>query len=351
MNGSDSVGAPKIVCENLWKVYGAARQNEIEQVVLANMQRDAARKQYGLTVGVAGVSFEIRKGEIFCIMGLSGSGKSTLLRHVNRLIEPSAGRVSIDGVDLSTLSKRELDEMRSKHIGMVFQHMALWPHRNIIENVAFGLEVRGVDRARREQAASEALKLVQLPEWGNHYPDELSGGMQQRVGLARALAADPDVLLMDEPFSALDPLIRRDMQNDFLALVKAMGKTVLFITHDLEEAIKLGDRVAVMRDGYFVQIGTPLEILTKPKNDYVGEFVRGVSQLHHLSAKDATIPCKDVEVISGLGVVNFDARLDEMIEIVGKAESSVAVRENGSLIGVVTKDSLLSSIAKRLPRS
>ncbi|MEX0758375.1 MAG: glycine betaine/L-proline ABC transporter ATP-binding protein, partial [Tistlia sp.] len=276
--------AVPVKCRNVWKIYGERENEALAAMREAPLSKDEVRTRFDCVVGVQDVSFDVGAGETFCIMGLSGSGKSTLLRHVNRLIEPSSGTVEINGQDISRLSARDLERLRADSIGMVFQHMALWPHRTIRDNVGFGLEVRGVGRRERSAAAERALDLVQLGGWESRYPDELSGGMQQRVGLARALASNPDILLMDEPFSALDPLIRRELQDQFAELAKAMNKTVLFITHDLEEAIQVGHRVAIMKDGAFVQVGRPEEILTRPADDYVARFVRGVSHLHFLTA-------------------------------------------------------------------
>ena len=221
---------------------------------------------------VRGVSFDVAPGEVFVVMGLSGSGKSTLVRMLNRLHDPSAGQVLLDGEDILKLDDDRLREVRRKKISMVFQHFGLFPHRRIVDNVAFGLEVQGIDREHRSARANEVLEVVGLQGWGNAYPDELSGGMQQRVGLARALCTDPEIMLFDEPFSALDPLIRRDMQDEVVRLQKEVKKTMIFITHDLMEALKLGDRIAIMKDGKFVQVGTPEDVVAHPADDYVADF-------------------------------------------------------------------------------
>ena len=246
-----------IECRNLWRIFGSRSAEALAAAKAGTVDKESALKQFGRVIGVADASFTVGKGEIFCIMGLSGSGKSTLLRHVNRLIEPTSGSVHVDGQDVMGLSDCELRALRARKIGMVFQHMALWPHKTIAGNVAFGLEVQGVEKAACRDAAEQALEKVGLGGWGERYPDELSGGMQQRVGLARALAADPDILLMDEPFSALDPLIRCDLQDEFLSLSEKSHKTTLFITHELEEAMRIGHRIAVMKDGRIEQTGTP----------------------------------------------------------------------------------------------
>ena len=263
-----------IECRGVWKIFGDREREALAAVRSRGIGKGEVFAEFGCVVGVRDVSFEVAEGEIFCIMGLSGSGKSTLIRHVNRLIDPSAGEVLVEGVDVNSLVPEALRELRSNRIGMVFQNMALLPHRTVRDNVALGLELRGVDKAARSATAESTLERVELAGWGERYPDELSGGMKQRVGLARALAADPHILLMDEPFSALDPLIRRELQQEFMTLASQMNKTTLFITHDLDEAIRIGRRIAIMKDGLLVQIGTPEDIVTNPKDDYVAEGIR-----------------------------------------------------------------------------
>ena len=226
-------------------------------------------ERFNAVVGVADVSLSIRPGEIFCVMGLSGSGKSTLVRHINRLLEPTSGEITVDGRDILALSPEDLRAYRNRNISMVFQNFALLPHRSVLDNIAMPLEIRSVNKNLRLAKAQQVLEMVELDGWGNKFAHELSGGMQQRVGLARALAADPDVLLMDEPFSALDPLIRRQLQDEFITLSDVMKKTTVFITHDLDEAVRVGERIAIMRDGKIVQVGTPEEIITAPADDYV----------------------------------------------------------------------------------
>jgi glycine betaine/proline transport system ATP-binding protein len=272
----------KIVCEDVWKVFG----KRAERVMDASEDREALAKSLRCTIAVREVNFFVQEGEVFVIMGLSGSGKSTLLRCINRLVEPSFGRVVMDGKDLSVMNKQELRQVRLEKMGMVFQNFALLPYRNVLDNTAFGLEVQGLSKQDRYKRAYEALDLVGLIEWTKHYPSELSGGMQQRVGLARALALNPEILLMDEAFSALDPLIRKQMQEEFLKLVAIVKKTIVFITHDLDEALNLADRIAVMKDGRIVQIGTPEEIVMEPADDYVAEFVSSVSRTKVISAKN-----------------------------------------------------------------
>ncbi|WP_181797421.1 glycine betaine/L-proline ABC transporter ATP-binding protein [Streptomyces sp. WELS2] len=274
--------SPRLEAEHLFKVFGRRPDDAVER-----LRRGADRAELraqGATAAVIDASFRVEAGEIFVVMGLSGSGKSTLLRMLNGLLEPTAGSVRFDGQDLTALGDRALRELRSRKISMVFQHFALFPHRSVRDNAAYGLEVQGVPRAERERRADEALALCGLAGWETSWPDELSGGMQQRVGLARALASDADLLLMDESFSALDPLIRRDMQDQLLELQKTLKKTIVFITHDLNEAMRLGDRVAVMRDGRIVQTGTAEDILLRPANDYVASFIQDVDRSRVLTA-------------------------------------------------------------------
>ena len=268
--------------KQLYKVFGR-RPDEAVERLREGADREELRAD-GTTAAVIDASFTVEPGEIFVVMGLSGSGKSTLLRMLNGLLEPTAGRVRFDGQDLTALGDRELRAVRARKISMVFQHFALFPHRSVLENAAYGLEVQGVPRAERDERATEALELCGLAGWEKSWPDELSGGMQQRVGLARALATDADLLLMDESFSALDPLIRRDMQDQLLELQKTLKKTIVFITHDLNEAMRLGDRIAVMRDGRIVQIGTAEDILVRPANDYVASFTQDVDRSRVLTA-------------------------------------------------------------------
>lgn len=273
----------RLEAEHLFKVFGRRPDQAVERLRQKKADREELRAD-GVTAAVIDASFTVEPGEIFVVMGLSGSGKSTLLRMLNGLLEPTAGHVRFDGQDLTALSGRELRQVRSKKISMVFQHFALFPHRSVRDNAAYGLEVQGVPRAERARRADEALALCGLAGWEKSWPDELSGGMQQRVGLARALATDADLLLMDESFSALDPLIRRDMQDQLIELQKKLKKTIVFITHDLNEAMRLGDRIAMMRDGRIEQIGTAQDILIRPANDYVASFTQDVDRSRVLTA-------------------------------------------------------------------
>jgi glycine betaine/proline transport system ATP-binding protein len=288
---------PKIKVQNVTKVFGKSKK--AIQLLNAGETKATILKKTGATVGVSKASFEVEAGEIFVIMGLSGSGKSTLVRMINRLIDPSIGEVFIDGEDIVKMSKEQLREVRRKKISMVFQKFALLPHRTILENVEYGLEVQGVPKETRSQQAMGALKLVGLEGYEHQYPKQLSGGMQQRVGLARALANDSDILLMDEAFSALDPLIRKDMQDELLDLQSTMKKTIVFITHDLDEALRIGDRIALMKDGVIVQIGTPEEILMNPSNDYVERFVEDVDLSKVLTAGHVMKRAETVSIEKG----------------------------------------------------
>ena len=347
---TDSQGPP-IECKNLWKIYGQRDKEALAAIQAEGLDKDEVRDRFGCAVGVVNATFNVNPGEIFCVMGLSGSGKSTLVRHVNRLIEPTAGQVLINGEDIGQVSKEELRQLRSEKIGMVFQHMALLPHRNVRENAAFALELREVERKERFEKAEKALEMVGLDGWETYYPDELSGGMQQRVGLARAIAADPDILLMDEPFSALDPLIRRQLQDQFIELSQMMQKTTIFITHDLDEAIRLGNRIAIMNNGELVQIGTPEHIVTQPADDYVADFVAGISRLHLVFAPTIMHPIvvfrgkhPDAEV-EDCPTAGPDADLNHLIDIMVETEERfIRIIEENKCVGVVTRGSLLRAI-------
>ena len=272
------MGEEIIVLDSVYKIFGPQPRGRAFELASWGMSKDEVQAETGHVVGLHDVSFSVSKGEIFVVMGLSGSGKSTAIRTVNKLHDITAGTVMVDGTDVQRLEGSSLQAFRRQNMGMVFQHFALFPHRNVIDNVSYGLKVQGVDKGSRENAAMRALSLVGLDAYSKNMPSELSGGMQQRVGLARALASDPEILLMDEAFSALDPLIRRQMQDEMLEIQGELHKTILFITHDLNEALRIGDRVCIMKDGAVVQIGTPEEILTEPATGYVAEFVQDVDQ-------------------------------------------------------------------------
>jgi glycine betaine/proline transport system ATP-binding protein len=277
--------AKQIVIDHVFKVFGDDPKTALD-LVRQGMSKQDILARTGQSIGVFDASLTIEAGEIFVVMGLSGSGKSTLVRLLNRLIAPTSGRILVDGQDINQLSDKDLRALRRKDISMVFQSFALMPHLTVLDNTAFGLELAGVDRATRQKQAQEALEQVGLGAWGASYPDELSGGMQQRVGLARALAADPSILLMDEAFSALDPIIRTEMQSELLRLQQIKRRTIVFISHDLDEAMRIGDHIAIMKDGQVVQVGTPDEILRSPADDYVRHFVRGVDTAAVFKAAD-----------------------------------------------------------------
>lgn len=327
------MGRSKIVIEHLYKIFGH-EPNKAISLLQQGLGKEEILKRTGHTVAINDVSIAIEEGEIFVIMGLSGSGKSTLVRCVNRLVEPTKGKIMIDGEDVLAMVPRELRELRRKKIGMVFQKFGLFPHRTVMGNVEYGLEIQGIPAAERKEKAAQALDIVGLLNWAGSYPASLSGGMQQRVGLARALANDPDILLMDEAFSALDPLIRKEMQDELLELHSRLRKTILFITHDLDEALKLGDRIAVMKDGEVVQVGTPEEILTNPANDYVRDFVQDVDRGKVLTARSIMIK---PEVIT-----SKDGPKVAMRKMKETGLSSVFVVDpHRTLMGIVTADAIL----------
>ena len=339
-------------CQNVWKIFGARSSAAVKAVSDRGLSKKQVLQDFDCVVGVSDASLQVRRGEIFCIMGLSGSGKSTLVRLLNRLIEPSLGKIVVKGREIATLNAAELRDMRARNIGMVFQSVALLPYRTVLENAAFGLEVRDVPKDERNETARAALAKVGLSDWISRYPSELSGGMQQRVGLARALAADPEIILMDEPFSALDPLIRRQLQDEFRQLTKSLGKSAVFITHDLEEAIRIGDRIAIMKDGMIVQVGTAEEIVTKPADDYVAEFVAGISRIHLVKAHSVMRPVADFKTsqphcdVGALLKASPEADIGELIDITMRSDrDAVAVVENGSIVGVVTTRGLLRGVA------
>jgi len=320
-----------IVLENVWKIFGDRADEALEAI-----------KARGL--------FTVKRGEIFCVMGLSGSGKSTMVRHLNRLIEPTAGKIQMLGKDVLAMNASELRELRARHIGMVFQHMALLPHRTVRDNVGFPLQVRGEPKSVRWEVSQKCLTRVNLDGYEDRFPSELSGGMQQRVGLARALASDPEVLLMDEPFSALDPLIRRQLQDQFMTLSAEMNKTTVFITHDLDEAIRIGDRIAIMKDGRIVQIGTPEEIVTQPADQYVADFVEGISKLklvfaHSIMEPIAEFQPKGTDDLSLSPRADHGTDLDTLIDISAVNEQPIVITDDDNNdVGVVTRSTLLKGI-------
>lgn len=342
--------------KDVWKIFGLNRAYNFDSIREGRLSKDEMLERYGCVVAVAGVSFKVDPGEIFCVMGLSGSGKSTLVRHVNRLIAPTAGEIIIDGEDISRKSEDEMRELRARSIGMVFQNMALLPHRTVRDNVALSLELRNIVAKERFEVAEEKLALVHLSGWGDRYPHELSGGMKQRVGLARAMAADPAILLMDEPFSALDPLIRRELQEQFRELSLKLRKTTVFITHDLDEAVRLGHRIGVMKDGRMLQIGTPEEIITAPQDPYVEKFVEGSSRLRLLTANSIMTPvakyCEGygTEGLIGAARLAANADLKALVALANQqGNNPVVVTDlDGNDVGVVTSQALLRGIQERL---
>jgi len=273
---------PLLEVRNLWKIFGP-NEKDIDLSDLGTLEQAETN---GAVVAVRNVSFRVKRGEVFVIMGLSGSGKSTLIRCLLRLIEPTSGQIIVDGADVTAMDEKQLIQFRRNKVAMIFQHYGLLPHRNVLENVAFGLKLRGVSRQEREERALQAIEQVGLKGWEKYYPASLSGGMQQRVGIARALVQDPDILLMDEPFSSLDPLIRREMQDELLKLQESVQKTIIFVTHDLNEALRIGDRMAVMREGVFVQVGKPQDIIIKPADDYVRRFVQDERRMALIAARN-----------------------------------------------------------------
>lgn len=332
----------KVEVKNLTKIFGKKTQAALEMMKNRQPKTDILKKT-GTTVGVYDASFDVQEGEIFVIMGLSGSGKSTLIRLLNRLIEPTSGNIYIDGEDISKLSKEELREVRRHKINMVFQNFGLFPHRTILENTEYGLEVRGVPKEERQQKAEQALENSSLLSFKDQYPSQLSGGMQQRVGLARALANDPEILLMDEAFSALDPLIRKEMQDELLDLQANVQKTIIFITHDLNEALRIGDRIALMKDGEIMQIGTGEEILTHPANDYVREFVEEVDRSKVLTAQNIMVPALTTNIESDGPNVALTRMRNEEVSML------MAVDRKRHLKGIITADQALEARRQKCP--
>jgi glycine betaine/proline transport system ATP-binding protein len=385
----------EISCQNIWKVFGP-HPERIAPMLESKRTKKEILAETGHVVAVKDVSFDVRKGEIFVVMGLSGSGKSTLVRCISRLIEPTKGQIMMNGEDVLAMDEKKLRELRRNKISMVFQHFGLFPHRRVLDNVAYGLEIQGVERLVRRERAKQVLDLVGLAGWERHYPTELSGGMQQRVGIARALAADPEIMLFDEPFSALDPLIRREMQDELIKLEKEMRKTIIFITHDFLEAIKLGHHIAIMKDGEVVQQGTPEELVLNPVNDYVREFTKDVPRAKVLTAgiimqldqpivldtddletilsvmqvkKSATAMVKGAEgnflgilsledvsgakvrgsgvsaLINSFPVVYSDTKLEDLIPISARTDAPVpVVDKTNKLLGAVDRTSVMMAV-------
>ncbi|MEK5174067.1 glycine betaine/L-proline ABC transporter ATP-binding protein [Heyndrickxia sp. FSL W8-0496] len=331
----------KIEVKNVTKIFGK-HTKKASQLLSEGKTKQEILKSTGATVGVNQANFHVNDGEIFVIMGLSGSGKSTLVRMLNRLIEPTLGEILIDNENVTKMNKEQLRNIRRKKISMVFQKFALLPHRTILQNTEYGLEIQGIEKSKRQEMALESLKLVGLEGYEDQYPDQLSGGMQQRVGLARALTNDPDILLMDEAFSALDPLIRKDMQDELLELHNTVGKTIVFITHDLDEALRIGDRIALMKDGNIVQIGTPEEILMNPSNEYVERFVEDVDFSKVLTAGHIMKRAETVQIEKGPRVALT------LMKNLGISSIYVVDKQN-RLLGAVTAQLAKDAFEKGLP--
>ncbi|ANS79983.1 L-proline glycine betaine ABC transport system permease protein ProV [Serinicoccus hydrothermalis] len=334
-----------ISAEKLYKIFGRRPERGVDALEKGATRADL--RQQDLTPAVIDASFDVKDGEIFVVMGLSGSGKSTLIRMVNGLLEPTSGSVSIDGDDVTRLTGDKLRAVRREKVSMVFQHFALLPHRTVGENAAYALEVSGTNRAEREKRADRALEMVGLGGWGGSMPGELSGGMRQRVGLARALASGTDIMLMDEAFSALDPLIRRDMQDQLIELQQELDKTILFITHDLNEAMRLGDRIAMMRDGRIEQIGTAQEILNDPVNRYVADFVQDVDRSRVLTASDIMTSVDGASAPSEGAVVPADATLADLFSEATEHEQLLVQDASGQTVGTIRRTDLLAALHTR----
>ena len=333
----------KLACRNVWKVFGRGAEEFMRSRGDAS---DAELLEAGLIGAVRSASLDVHQGEIFIVMGLSGSGKSTLVRCLSRLIEPTAGEVMFEGRDLLKAGERELIELRRHKMGMVFQHFALLPHLTVLDNVAFPLAVQGVPKARREQRAREVIELVGLQGRELYFPRQLSGGQQQRVGIARSLAGEPEIWFLDEPFSALDPLIRREMQDEFMRLQNVLHKTIVFITHDFDEAIRLADRIAIMKDGQIIQVGTPEELVIRPATDYVAEFTRDVQRAKVISAKALMrVPQPGAAYA---GSVPADARVASFAaQIVGEGRPFAVADVDGTVIGRIERDDVVDVLAGR----
>ena len=343
----------KITCTNIWKLFGPD-----EKRVMNNLDESLSIKEVqektGHVVAVKDVSFSIEKGETFVVMGLSGSGKSTLVRCISRLIEPTSGTVKMDDVDVTKMSNKDLLNLRRNKMSMVFQHFGLFPHRTVIENIAYGLEVRGNKRDERIEKSMEVLKMVGLDGWQNNYPRELSGGMQQRVGLARALAVDPEILIFDEPFSALDPLIRREMQDELLKIQEKLQRTMVFITHDFLEAIKMGDHIAIMKDGEISQIGTPEEIVSNPKDQYVKDFCEDVPKYKVLSAgkvmrKECCAETKK-QFEKKENCIEDNSKIETLIDQLSEGDKAypVVCSTSGKLLGEIDRSIVMKSMKSKV---
>ena len=342
----------KIICSNIWKIFGSDEKKILENLD-PNLTRDEVQEKTGHVVAVKDVSFSIQKGETFVVMGLSGSGKSTLVRCLTRLIEPTSGSVIIDDTDVTKISRNSLLDLRRNKMSMVFQHFGLFPHRTVLENISYGLEIRGEKKQDRLDKAMESLNLVGLKGWHNNYPRELSGGMQQRVGLARAMAVEPEILIFDEPFSALDPLIRREMQDELLDIQKKLQRTMVFITHDFLEAIKMGDHIAIMKDGEISQVGTPEEIVANPVDQYVKDFCEDVPKYKVLSAgKVMRKECSDESknlFLDKTKCIDENAKIESLIDQICEDDTAYPIvsSNSGELVGEIDRTIVMKSMKSK----
>ena len=342
----------KIICSNIWKIFGNDEKKILENLD-PNLTRDEVQEKTGHVVAVKDVSFSIQKGETFVVMGLSGSGKSTLVRCLTRLIEPTSGSVIIDDTDVTKISRNSLLDLRRNKMSMVFQHFGLFPHRTVLENISYGLEIRGEKKQDRLDKAMESLNLVGLKGWHNNYPRELSGGMQQRVGLARAMAVEPEILIFDEPFSALDPLIRREMQDELLDIQKKLQRTMVFITHDFLEAIKMGDHIAIMKDGEISQVGTPEEIVANPVDQYVKDFCEDVPKYKVLSAgkvmrKECCEESKNL-FLDKTKCIDENAKIESLIDQICEDDTAYPIisSNSGELVGEIDRTIVMKSMKSK----
>ena len=342
----------KIICSNIWKIFGNDEKKILENLD-PNLTRDEVQEKTGHVVAVKDVSFSIQKGETFVVMGLSGSGKSTLVRCLTRLIEPTSGSVIIDDTDITKISRNSLLDLRRNKMSMVFQHFGLFPHRTVLENISYGLEIRGEKKKDRLDKSMESLNLVGLKGWHNNYPRELSGGMQQRVGLARAMAVEPEILIFDEPFSALDPLIRREMQDELLDIQKKLQRTMVFITHDFLEAIKMGDHIAIMKDGEISQVGTPEEIVANPVDQYVKDFCEDVPKYKVLSAgKVMRKECSDESknlFLDKTKCIDENAKIESLIDQICEDDTAYPIisTNSGELVGEIDRRIVIKSMKSK----
>ncbi len=338
----------KIEINNVYKIFGP-KPNEVLQMVKGGSSKDEILEKTGHTVGLDNVSLKIDEGETFVCMGLSGSGKSTLIRHLNRLIDPTEGEILVEGTNVMSLSKEKLIDFRRHKMSMVFQRFGLFPHKTVLQNVGYGLEMQGIEFEKRNKISMEKIEAVGLNGFENQYPSQLSGGMQQRVGLARALATDTDIMLMDEAFSALDPLIRSDMQKQLLDLQSELKKTIVFITHDLDESLRLGDHIGILNAGKLVQVGTPVDIVMKPADDYVEAFVKDVNRAKVIKAKVIMTPVNQTNGIdkNNLIKVHEDQFIEEFLpQVVCTNANCEVVNKQGDIKGYITNKELQKSLTK-----